>query len=281
MLLFDLAAGSPDLIAAAGSATDLLAARNQMAVSLGWHIVLAAFGVAFPAMIFVLHRRGLRGDDDALKLAKRWSKVAGVLFAIGAVSGTILSFEMGMLWPGLMGPYGDVIGLPFALEGISFFTEAIFLGIYLYGWNRLPGRIHSLMLVPVAIAGATGTFFIISVNSWMNTPEGFDVVNGQITNIDPIDAMFNAALLHEYVHMYVAAFMVVGFLVAAVYAAGMLRGRRDHYHNLGLWVPLVFAGTAAVIQPMIGHLAGQRVADLQPAKLAAMEGQWETERGAD
>lgn len=269
------------LLAASGSATDLLAARYQMALSLGWHIVLAAFGVAFPLMILVLHRRGLRGDSDALRLAKRWSKVAGVLFAIGAVSGTILSFEMGMLWPGLMGPFGDVIGLPFALEGISFFTEAIFLGIYLYGWNRLPGRVHSLMLVPVAIAGATGTFFILAVNAWMNSPEGFELAAGEVTNVSPVDAMFNAALPHEYIHMYVAAFMVVGFLVAAVYATGMLRGRTDRYHRLGLWVPLAFAATAAVIQPVVGHLAGQRVADLQPTKLAAMEGQWETESGAN
>jgi cytochrome d ubiquinol oxidase subunit I len=269
------------LLAASGSATDLLAARYQMALSLGWHIVLAAFGVAFPLMIFVLHRRGLRGDEAALRLAKRWSKVAGVLFAIGAVSGTILSFEMGMLWPGLMGPFGDVIGLPFALEGISFFTEAIFLGIYLYGWNRLPGRIHSLLLVPVAIAGATGTFFILAVNAWMNSPEGFRLVAGQVTDVRPLDALFTAALPHEYIHMYVAAFMVVGFTVAAVYAAGMLRGRTDHYHRLGLWVPLAFAAVAALIQPLVGHLAGQRVAELQPAKLAAMEGQWETERAAD
>jgi cytochrome bd ubiquinol oxidase subunit I len=269
------------LLAATGSATDLLAARYQMALSLGWHIVLAAFGVAFPLMILVLHRRGLRGDDDALRLARRWSKVAGVLFAIGAVSGTILSFEMGMLWPGLMGPFGDVIGLPFALEGISFFTEAIFLGIYLYGWDRLPGRVHSLMLVPVAIAGATGTFFILSVNAWMNSPEGFELAAGEVTDVSPLDAMFTAALPHEYVHMYVAAFMVVGFLVAAVYAAGMLRGRNDRYHGLGVWVPLAFASVAAVVQPVVGHLAGQRVADLQPTKLAAMEGQWETERGAE
>lgn len=208
------------LLPATGSATDLLAARYQMALSLGWHIVLAAFGVAFPLMILVLHRRGLRGDDDALRLARRWSKVAGVLFAIGAVSGTILSFEMGMLWPGLMGPFGDVIGLPFALEGISFFTEAIFLGIYLYGWDRLPGRVHSLMLVPVAIAGATGTFFIMAVNAWMNSPEGFELAAGEVTEVSPVDAMFTAALPHEYVHMYVAAFIVVGFVVAAVYAAG-------------------------------------------------------------
>ncbi len=269
------------LLAASGSATDLLAARYQMALSLGWHIVLAAFGVAFPLMILVLHRRGLRGDAAALKLAKRWSKVAGVLFAIGAVSGTILSFEMGMLWPGLMGPFGDVIGLPFALEGISFFTEAIFLGIYLYGWNRLPGRIHSLMLVPVAIAGATGTFFILAVNAWMNSPEGFRMAGGEVTDVRPLDAMFNAALPHEYIHMYVAAFMVVGFTVAGVYAAGMLRGRRDRYHRLGLWVPLAFATAGAVVQPVIGHFAGQRVADLQPVKLAAMEGQWETEQGAE
>ncbi|MBN2621895.1 MAG: cytochrome ubiquinol oxidase subunit I [Acidimicrobiales bacterium] len=250
-----------------------------MAFSLGWHIVIAAFGVAFPAIIWVVHRRGIRHDDaDALILAKRWSKVAGLLFALGAVSGTILSFEMGLLWPGLMGAYGDVIGLPFALEGVSFFLEAIFLGIYLYGWGRLPPRVHLWTLVPIAIAGVAGSFFILSVNGWMNAPSGFTLDgSGDVVDVDPLAAMFNEAVWMQWLHMFLAAYMVVGFLVAAVYAAGMLRGRRDHLHRLGFVVPFAFASVAAVAQPFVGHLTGMRLQDGQPSKLAAMELAVETE----
>lgn len=258
------------------AADALLPARNQMALSLGWHIVLACFGMTFPAMIFVLHRKGLRGDDTALELAKRWSKVAGVLFAVGAVSGTILSFELGLLWPGLMETYGDVVGLAFALEGISFFTEAIFLGIYVYGWGRLPGRLHSLMLLPIMAAGIVGAFMVISVNAWMNAPTGFTLVDGVPTDIDPVAAIFNSAVWLQYLHMYLAAVMVVGFCVASVYALGWRRGRRDRLHRLGIAVPLLFAAIAAPLQPLVGHFAGQRLADEQPIKLAAMEGLAET-----
>ncbi len=247
-----------------------------MALSLGWHIVLACFGMAWPAMIFVLHRRGLRGDDDALELARRWSKVAGVLFAIGAVSGTILSLEMGLLWPGLMEAFGDVVGLAFALEGLSFFVEAIFLGIYVYGWDRIPGRIHSLMLLPIVAAGIVGSFLVVSVNAWMNAPTGFSVTTDgsslAVTDVDPVAAILNSAVALQYLHMYLAALMVVGYSVAGVYAAGWLRGRRDRLHRLGILVPLTFAAIASPIQPVIGHIAGQRLADGQPIKLAAMEG---------
>ena len=253
-------------------ASALLPARNQMAISLGWHIILACFGMAFPAMIFVLHRKGLRGDAVALELAKRWSKVAGVLFAIGAVSGTVLSFEMGLLWPGLMEQYGDVIGLAFTLEGIAFFMEAIFLGIYIYGWGRIPGERHILMLVPIIASGIFGSFMVISVNGWMNAPTGFDIVDGEVVNIDPVAAIFNSSVSLQFLHMYLAALMVVGFTVAGVYAAGWLKGRRDELHRLGLMVPLLFAAIASPIQPVVGHFAGQRLADEQPIKLAAMEG---------
>ncbi|GAA4696251.1 cytochrome bd-I ubiquinol oxidase subunit 1 apoprotein (EC 1.10.3.10) [Promicromonospora umidemergens] len=259
-------------LAAAVDPAGLLPARQQMALTLGWHIILASFGVAFPAMIFVAHWRGLvRKEPIALVLAQRWAKVSAVLFAIGAVSGTVLSFEMGLLWPGLMGTFGDVLGLPFALEGLSFFVEAIFLGIYLYGWGRMPPRRHLLMVVPMAIAGVVGTFCVISVNAWMNTPAGFRIVDGEVTDVDPWAAMFNPIAGLQFAHMWVAAYMLVGFTIAGVYAVGMLRGRRDAHHRLGFLIPFTFASVAAVIQPVIGHLLGGGLGDRQPAKLAAFE----------
>jgi len=263
------------------AASELMAARQQMAVSLGFHIVLSCIGVALPAIILAVHWRGLRrGDADALTLARRWSKVAAVLFAVGAVSGTILSFEMGLLWPGMMSRFGDVIGLPFALEGIAFFTEAIFLGIYLYGWDRLPPKVHLATLIPVALAGLVGTFCILSVNAWMNAPSGFRIVGGEVVDVDPLAAMFNRAVLGQFTHMFVAAYMVTGFLVVAVYASGWLRGRRDHLHRLGIAVPMVFASVAAVVQPFVGHVIGLRLATEQPTKLAAIELAIESEQNA-
>ncbi|MGH9041105.1 MAG: cytochrome ubiquinol oxidase subunit I [Acidimicrobiia bacterium] len=259
----------------------LLPARWQMTVSLGSHIVLAAFGVAFPAVIWVLHRRGLRdGDPVALGLAHRWSKVAAVLFAVGAVSGTILSFEMGLLWPQFMRAYGDVIGLPFALEGVAFFVEAIFIGIYLYGWGRLPDRLHLATLVPIALAGVVGTFCILSVNAWMNGPTGFRVVAGRVVDVDPWAAMLNPRVWLQFAHMWLATFMVVGFATAAVYAAGLLKGRDDRHHRLGFAVPFAFATVAALAQPLVGHLLGARLHAEQPSKLAAMELAVETESRA-
>src|ERR1700682_4330601 len=211
---------------AAAAPPELFPAREQMAVSLGWHIILACFGVAFPTMIFVMHRRGIvRDDPDALRLAKRWAKVSAVLFAIGAVSGTVLSFEMGLLWPGLMGRFGDVLGLPFGFEGLSFFTEAIFLGIYLYGWGRMPPRLHLAMLVPMAVAGVVGTFCVVAVNSWMNDPTGFQIRGGAVTDVDPWAAMFNPLAWLQFLHMWLGAFMLVGFVVCGGCGGLVLRGR--------------------------------------------------------
>src|SRR6201998_1254787 len=199
----------------------LLPASGQMAVYFGFHIILSCCGVAFPAMIFVMHRRGIVANDPtALRLAKRWSKAAAVLFAIGAVSGTVLSFEMGLLWPGLMGRFGDVLGLPFAFEGLSFFSEAIFLGIYLFGWGRMPRRLHLAMLVPMAVSGVVGTFCVVAVNSWMNAPTGFRGRGATITDIDPWAAMFNPLAWMHSLHMWFGAFMLVGLAVSRVYATG-------------------------------------------------------------
>ena len=249
-----------------------------MALSLGWHIVLAAFGVAFPAMIFAMHLRGVRRNDTvALGLAKRWAKVSAVLFAIGAVSGTVLSFEMGLLWPGLMGKYGDVLGLPFAFEGLAFFLEAIFLGIYLYGWGRMPAKQHVWMVLPMALTGIVGAYCVLAVNAWMNVPVGFRLVDGEVTDVHPWTVLFNTHAFLAFAHMWLAAYMLTGFTVAGVYAAGMLRGRRDDHHRLGFLVPFVFASIAAVMQPFMGHVLGIGLADRQPAKLAAFEASTETE----
>ena len=254
---------------------NLASARMLMTVSLGVHIVLSCLGVALPALIYVVHRRGLRGDGAGLVLARRWSKVAAVLFAVGAVSGTVLSFEMGLLWPGLMGRFGGVIGLPFALEGIFFFLEAIFLGIYLYGWRGLPARWHLAMLVPVALAGVGGTLCILAVNAWMNHPSGFDVAHFQATGVvrgvNPWAAMFNPALPTQFVHMLVAAYLVTAGLVASVYAVGRLRGRHDAVHRLAVRVAVTVLAVAAPVQLVTGDLATRYVERAQPAKFAALE----------
>jgi cytochrome bd ubiquinol oxidase subunit I len=222
----------------ADSASNLLAARYQMAFTLGFHIILACFGVAFPAVMLIAEYRGRKhGDEDALRLARRWSKAVAVLFAVGAVSGTVLSFELGLLWPGMMDRFGDAFGIAFAIEGIFFFLEAIFIAIYIYGWNRLPGWTHFWSGVPIAISGIGGALSVIAANAWMNTPAGFTLgADGRVADADLVDVIFNTSTFHEFVHMWVAAYMVTGFLVASVYAVAMLRGRRDRYHRLGFLI---------------------------------------------
>jgi cytochrome d ubiquinol oxidase subunit I len=265
---------------AAASPPGLLPAREQMALSLGFHIILASFGVAFPTIIFLMHRRAIiRDDPTALRLTRRWAKVSGLLFAVGAVSGTVLSFEMGLLWPGLMGRFGDVLGVPFAIEGLSFFVEAIFLGIYLYGWDRLPPRVHLLTIVPMGVAGIVGTFCVTSVNAWMNNPTGFTLRDGVVTDVQPWRAMFNDGVWLEFLHMWVGAFMLVGLVVSGVYAAGMLRGRTDALHRLGFTVPFAVASIATLIQPFVGHVLGLQAGARQPSKLAAFELNPTTEPG--
>ncbi len=268
-------------VLAHAASPDLLHARMQMALSLGWHIVVACFGVGFPAMVLFAEWRAHRsGDQDMAALAHTWAKAMGVLFAVGAVSGTILSFEMGMLWPGLMERFGQIYGFPFTLEAFAFFIEAIFLGIYLYGWNRLPPRIHMLTGLPMIASGIAGAFFVVAANGWMNTPTGFEIRDGQVVNTDPWVAMFNPSTASQSVHMILAAVMVTGFGVASVYAVGMLRGRRSRYHRLGLLVPLTVAAVTAPIQIVVGDWIANVVAKHQPAKLAALEGRYQSGTGA-
>jgi cytochrome d ubiquinol oxidase subunit I len=210
------------------SSSQVVPARAQMATTLGFHIILACFGIAFPTIVLVAEYLGLRRNDQvAMTLARRWSQALGVLVAVGAVTGTVLSFEMGLLWPGLMRKFGAVIGLPFGFEGIFFFLEAIFTGIYLYGWRRLSGWAHFWSGIPVAVSGIFGAVSVMAANSWMNQPGGFTLSHGRVVAVDPWRVIFNRAAVYETPHMVLAAYMVTGFAVASVYAVGVLRGRRD------------------------------------------------------
>jgi cytochrome d ubiquinol oxidase subunit I len=257
--------------------SNLEAARAQMAVSLGFHIVFACLGVGLPVLLlFAEYRANRTGDEVWMALARRWAKAFGILFAVGAVSGTVLSFALGLFWPGLMGGWGSVVGLPFALEAFAFFFEAIFLGIYLYGWDRLSPWAHWWSGVPVAIAGVASAWFVVTANAWMQTPVGFTLRDGTLVDVDPIGAMLNPSTPVMTTHMILAAYMATGLGVAAVYAIGMLRGRRDEYHRRGLAAGLVLGLSLAPIQVVVGDWAARHVADTQPVKLAALEGQWET-----
>src|SRR4051794_17572751 len=260
------------LIDALPLASNLEAARSQMAFTLGFHIVLASLGVAFPALMLIANYRGLRHDDaDALLLARRWSKVVAVTFAVGAVTGTLLSFEFGLLWPAFTRRVGEGFGVLFAIEGIFFFLEAIFVAIYIFGWKRLSPWTHFWAGVPLVITGLGGAFSVGAVHSWMDQPQGFSPTTGDVTKVEPLKVIFNPAVPYEVPHMILAAYLVTGFLVASVYAVGMLRGRRDRYHRLGLLIPLTVAAIATPIQFAVGDSAARAIAKDQPIKFAAME----------
>jgi cytochrome d ubiquinol oxidase subunit I len=260
---------------------DLLAARSQMAMSLGFHIVFAMVGIAMPVLMVVAERRWQRtGDRIYLDLAHRWAKGTAVLFAVGAVSGTVLSFELGLLWPTFMEHAGPIIGMPFSLEGFAFFTEAIFLGVYLYGWERISPRAHLAAGWAVAASGMLSGVFVVIANAWMNAPTGFRWVDGRAVDVDPIAAMMSPAALPQVLHMTLAAYAGTGLVVAGIHALPLLRQPRNAFHRRALSVALLIGAPAALLQPLSGDLSARFVAHWQPAKLAAMEGQFRTERGA-
>jgi len=262
--------------------TDLLAARTQMAVSLGFHIVFAELGIALPLLMVLAEWRWRRtGERAYYDLARRWAKGTAVLFAVGAVSGTVLSFELGLLWPGFMRHAGPLIGMPFSLEGFAFFLEAIFIGVYLYGWERVSPRAHLAAGIVVAVSGAASALFVVLVNAWMNTPVGFTVdAAGAFVNIDPVKAMRSPAAFQQVLHMLLASYAATGMAVAGVHAWMLLRGAAPAFHRRALMLALSVGAPAAVVQPLSGDLSARVVAETQPVKLAALEGQWETERGA-
>jgi cytochrome bd ubiquinol oxidase subunit I len=260
----------------------LLQARQMQALSFMVHIPLVCFGISFPAMILFVEWLYLRSGDRLYRtIARRWTRVMAALFAIGVITGTILSLEMGLLWPAFTATFGSVFGLGFAIEGFSFFTEAIFIGIYIYGWDRLSPRMHFLSGIPIAIAGMTGSLTVIAVNAWMNHPSGFRLVDGKAVDVHPFSALFaNSFLWPELVHMYIAGYMVSGFLIAGAYAIARLRGRWSRYERTALVIPLTIAALASPVQILIGDWVGRAVATAQPVKLAALEGLAKTTRGA-
>jgi cytochrome bd ubiquinol oxidase subunit I len=260
----------------------LLEARQMQALSFAVHIPLVCFAISFPVMVLFVEWLAYRtGDRLYLTLARRWTKVMAALFGVGVITGTVLSFEMGLLWPNFTGTFGSVFGVGFAIEGFSFFVEAIFIGIYVYGWGRLSARVHLLSGIPIVITGVTGSLMVIAVNAWMNHPGGFGLHAGHVMNVDPWKALFaNTYLWHELIHMYVAGYIVSGFILAGVYAFARLRGRWTQYERTALTIPLTIAALAAPIQILVGDWAARDVAQTQPIKLAAIEGLYKTTRGA-
>ena len=260
---------------------DLLAARLQMGISLGFHIVFACIGMTMPWLMAIAQWRWLKTRDvRARELAKAWAKGVAVFFAVGAVSGTVLSFELGLLWPTFMEHAGPIFGLPFSWEGTAFFVEAIALGLFLYGWDRLPERVHFVSGLVVGVAGVASGVLVISANAWMNSPRGFRWVDGRAVDIDPVAAMFNDAWASQALHMVIAAFIATCFAVAGVHALRLLRAGPSDFHSRALRIALALGAPFALLQPLSGDLSAKDVAERQPAKLAAMEALYQTQRGA-
>lgn len=260
---------------------DLLAARLQMALSLGFHIIYACIGMVMPFFMALAHFQWIRTGNEVLKnVTKAWSKGVAIFFATGAVSGTMLSFELGLLWPTFMTHAGPIFGMPFSLEGTAFFIEAIALGFFLYGWDRFNKWFHWSTGVVVGVSGLASGILVVSANAWMNSPAGFDYVNGEYLNIDPIAAMFNDAWLLQALHMSLAAFAATGFAVAGVHALMILKGNNVQFHTAAFKIAALFGAVAALIQPLSGDLSAKDVAVRQPAKLAAMEAHFHTSEKA-
>ncbi len=271
----------PGLHEEEASVDTLLSARALMGLSLAFHTFFTPLGIGLPLLICLTEGIGLwRRDERYRELARAWAPVVGLLFAVGAVSGTVLSFELGLLWPRFMEEAGGIIGMPFSLEGFAFFTEAIFLAAYIYGWDRLSPLAHWLASIPLALSAALSAVFVIAANAWMNAPDGFRVVDGKIVDVNPWDAMANAAWPHQAIHGTLASYVVTGFAVAGAYAWLMWRGKPVRHPQLAMQLAMGMALVSIVLQIVAGDFAARRVAELQPAKFAAMEGQYRTEAGA-
>lgn len=261
---------------------DLLAARSQMALSLGFHIIFACIGMVMPFFMAVSHYKYLRTKEDHYKhLTVAWSKGVAIFFVTGAVSGTILSFELGLLWPTFMEHAGPIFGMPFSLEGTAFFIEAIAIGFFLYGWGKFHPWFHWFTGVIVGVSGLASGILVVAANGWMNSPTGFDYINGEYLNIDPIKAMFNDAWFSQALHMILASFVATGFAVAGIHAIMLLKKKNEYFHLRAMKIALFFGAVSALLQPLSGDISAKDVAKRQPAKLAAMEAHYHTEKNAD
>jgi cytochrome d ubiquinol oxidase subunit I len=260
---------------------NLDAARLQMAFTLIFHIVFACVGMVMPFFMVVAHKKWLNTRNQVyLTLTKSWQKGVAIFFVTGAVSGTALSFELGLLWPEFMKHAGPIIGMPFSLEGAAFFVEAIALGFYLYGWNKIPEKFHWWTGVIVGISGVASGILVVSANGWMNAPSGFDYINGEFLNIDPIKALFNPAWFTQALHMTLAAFTATGFAVAGIHAYQVFKKRNIELHKKAFKIAITFGAIAAILQPISGDLSAKDIAERQPVKLAAMEAHFDTSTGA-
>lgn len=259
----------------------LTAARLQMAFSLGFHIIFACIGMTMPFFMAFSQWKYLRTGKQVYKdLTKAWSKGVAIFFAVGAVSGTMLSFELGLLWPEFMKHAGGIFGMPFSWEGTAFFVEAIALGVFLYGWDKVPKWIHWGAGVVVGISGLASGILVVAANGWMNSPSGFDIVDGEYVNIDPLAAMFNDAWFSQALHMSMAAFVATGFAVAGLHGLLLLKDKKNEFHQKAFLIAMSFASVFAILIPISGDIAAKSVAERQPAKLAAMEAHYHTEKGA-
>ena len=260
---------------------DFLAARSQMAISLGFHIIYSCIGMVMPFFMAVSHYKWLKTGDPVYKnITRAWSKGVAIFFATGAVSGTILSFELGLLWPKFMEHAGPIFGMPFSLEGVAFFIEAIALGFFLYGWDKFNKWFHWFTCLVIGISGIVSGILVVAANSWMNNPSGFDYANGQYLNIDPIKAMFNGSWFSEALHMSLAAFSATGFAVAGVHALMIARRKNVEFHTKAFKIAIVFGAIAAILQPFSGDITAKNVYKTQPAKLGAMEAYFHTQANA-
>jgi cytochrome d ubiquinol oxidase subunit I len=256
---------------------DFLAARSQMALSLAFHIIFSCIGMVMPFFMAVSHYYFLKTGKPVFRnITKAWSKGVAIFFATGAVSGTVLSFELGLLWPVFMKNAGPIFGLPFSLEGTAFFIEAIALGFYLYGWGKFNKWFHWATGVVVGVSGLISGILVVAANAWMNSPAGFEFADGKYFNIDPVKAMFNDAWFSQALHMCLAAFAATGFAVAGVHALMVVKRKNIEFHTKAFRIAALFACVAAVLQPFSGDHSAKDVAHRQPAKLAAMEAVFET-----
>ena len=259
---------------------NLDAARLQMAFTLIFHIVFACIGMVMPFFMIIAHKKWLNTKDPIyLKLTKSWQKGVAIFFVVGAVSGTALSFELGLLWPEFMKHAGPIIGMPFSLEGAAFFVEAVALGFYLYGWNKIPETFHWFTGIIVGVSGVASGILVVSANGWMNAPSGFDYIDGKFLNIDPVQAFLNPAWFTQALHMTLAAFTATGFAVAGIHAYQVYKKQHVELHKKAFKIAITFGAIAAILQPLSGDLSAKDIAERQPVKLAAMEAHYETKKG--